>query len=145
MSLLFMDLDGFKQVNDGFGHEIGDRLLIAFSERTRTCVRRTDTMGRLAGDEFFVILEDLHDPDCNPADIAAKIVDAAAEPFNCSGNLVKIGVSIGVVVYDGQGTAPTGNELLIRADRQMYLAKRSGKNRYVIEAPAQVAGLMRTP
>jgi len=144
MSLLFLDLDGFKQVNDSFGHEIGDRLLIAFSERTRTCLRRTDTMGRLAGDEFFVILEDLHDPDCNPADIAAKIVDATAEPFNCSGNLVKIGVSIGVVVYDGQGTAPPGNELLIRADRQMYLAKRSGKNRYVIEVPAQPADEMRT-
>jgi diguanylate cyclase (GGDEF)-like protein/PAS domain S-box-containing protein len=138
MALLFLDLDGFKQVNDRFGHEAGDRVLIEFGARVGTCVRRTDTVGRLAGDEFVVILEGLQDTLDNPCYIAAKIVEAAAAPFHFSGKAVTIGVSVGVALYDGQGEQPEGAALLARADQQMYQAKHSGKNRYAVESQVQL-------
>lgn len=139
MALLFLDLDGFKQVNDRFGHEAGDRVLMEFGARVGTCVRRTDTVGRLAGDEFVVILEALQDTLQNPSSIAGKIVKAAAAPFHFSGEPVTIGVSVGVALYDGQRKPPDGAALLARADQQMYQAKRSGKNRYAVESQAQMA------
>ncbi|MFA6921545.1 MAG: PAS domain S-box protein [Gallionella sp.] len=127
MALLFMDLDGFKSVNDTLGHQAGDLLLTGVAERLQQCIRESDTVSRLGGDEFTVILNDAHEQH-SVAKIAEKIIEAIAEPFDLDGNEVRIGVSIGIARYSEE--ADGEDELVKHADQAMYDAKSAGKNTY---------------
>lgn len=127
LALLFLDLDGFKQVNDSLGHHIGDLLLIAVAERLRECVRESDTVARLGGDEFTVILKETHDHD-SVAKVAEKIIEAIAIPYELEGKRVRVGVSIGIARYSEE--AGDEDELMNEADQAMYAAKSAGKNTY---------------
>ena len=126
-ALMFLDLDRFKMVNDSLGHHIGDLLLQGVAQRISSCVRETDTVARLAGDEFVVILP--HPAALEDAAIVAKkIVAALAEPFFLEGHEVKTGPSIGIALYPLD--AAEDEELLKLADLAMYAAKHQGRNQY---------------
>lgn len=128
MALLFLDIDGFKQVNDTLGHEAGDQLLKAFGARLQQCVRKSDTVARLAGDEFTIVVENLtHKGDAET--VTRKILDAMTQPFEVGSESRVITTSIGITVYEG--VEKTVDELLSQADHAMYRAKHSGKNRFV--------------
>lgn len=123
--VLFMDLDGFKEVNDSLGHEAGDLLLCDVAERLTDCVREDDTVARLGGDEFTVILTGVkHRKDAEL--VAHTIIDTLAKPFLTSQEPVRIFVSIGISFYPRDATSPLA--LLEAADQAMYRAKRSGTN-----------------
>lgn len=127
IALLYIDLDGFKQVNDTLGHHIGDLLLVKVAERLRLCVRESDTLARLGGDEFTMILNNSHERDA-VAMVASKVIETIALPFDLEGNTVLIGTSIGVARYPDD--AKNRGSLLIVADKAMYAAKAAGKNTY---------------
>ncbi|MDQ1535925.1 MAG: hypothetical protein QOE58_318 [Actinomycetota bacterium] len=131
LTLMIIDLDDFKQVNDRFGHAAGDDLLVEAAQRLRSCVRELDLVARLGGDEFAVLLKDLRQEDDQ---IAARIVDAIAVPFAVSGGTALVGASVGVVVADGRSR--TAEQLLNDADTAMYVAKRSGKRGYRVATTA---------
>jgi diguanylate cyclase (GGDEF)-like protein/PAS domain S-box-containing protein len=123
---LFLDLDGFKEVNDAHGHDAGDRLLVEAARRLRAVLRAGDPVARLGGDEFFVVLEDIND--AAPAErVATKLLAALAEPYDIGAQApVRISASIGVSLFpDDAGDAAT---LLKHADAAMYSAKQAGKN-----------------
>jgi len=125
--VMFVDLDGFKRVNDTLGHGVGDQLLQQVSERLTRCVRAEDTVGRLGGDEFAIILSELaHEQDGGL--VAQKVIDALSKPFQIDGNEIFITASIGVT------TCPTDSRnadaLISHADAAMYNAKKLGKNNY---------------
>jgi diguanylate cyclase (GGDEF)-like protein/PAS domain S-box-containing protein len=127
IGLLFMDVDGFTGVNDRYGHEAGDELLAQFSARLKATVRDVDTVARLAGDEFTVILERLHAPP-EALIVAEKILLAMRQPFSLHAAVVEVSSSIGVAIFDpAHNISPA--ELLAQADKAMYVAKRGGKNR----------------
>jgi diguanylate cyclase (GGDEF)-like protein/PAS domain S-box-containing protein len=127
IALLYIDLDGFKSVNDTFGHHFGDVLLVKVSERLRQCVRESDTLARLGGDEFTVVLNDTHEREA-VALVAQKIIESLAVQFDLDGPTVRIGSSIGIARYPDD--AETKGALLIVADKAMYAAKAAGKNTY---------------
>ncbi|MCG4453959.1 diguanylate cyclase [Pseudomonas sp. MMS21-TM103] len=129
LSLLFLDLDKFKQVNDTFGHTIGDLLLQLVAERIRQCVRESDTVARLGGDEFVVLLEDFHSPD-HALLVAEKIRLALNQPFDLNGMAHLVLPSIGVAFYPQHGI--DAQQLLKHADNAMYVAKKGGGNRFQI-------------
>jgi diguanylate cyclase (GGDEF)-like protein/PAS domain S-box-containing protein len=124
LALIYIDLDGFKAVNDALGHEVGDELLRVIAQRLQTLVRPGDTVARLGGDEFVTLVEDPNTVDT--AAIASRIIATIREPFDLLGHRAQIGASIGVAIfpYDGVSAA----ELLRRADQAMYAAKAAGKN-----------------
>ena len=123
--ILFIDLDGFKLVNDTFGHEVGDLLLQSVATRLHTCIREADTIARLGGDEFAVLLEGIRKESLAVA-IAEKVVRAMSTPFDLEGRCISIGASIGVASYPIDGdSAPA---ILRRADAAMYQAKTAGGN-----------------
>jgi diguanylate cyclase (GGDEF)-like protein/PAS domain S-box-containing protein len=123
-AVLFLDLDRFKQVNDRYGHEEGDELLRQFAERVRGAVRRTDTVGRLAGDEFVVILEMLHS-DADAQEAADKLLPALQQPFVLKTATVSLSASIGIALHHPDD--PQDIEMLLgRADRAMYRHKQQG-------------------
>ncbi|HDZ48206.1 MAG TPA: diguanylate cyclase [Halomonas sp.] len=125
LALLFMDLDGFKDINDTLGHEAGDRMLVDVAERLINCVRANDTVARLGGDEFTVILtgaEQRKHVEC----VAQTIIDALALPFKIGQQSVQISISIGVSFYLEDASTP--NALLEAADQAMYKAKKAGSN-----------------
>lgn len=127
ITLIFLDLDKFKEVNDTLGHDMGDLLLKEAALRLLSCVRENDTVARLGGDEFTVILNNL-DYQTNTEVVAQKILDKLAEPFQLNNELVYISASIGISSFpeDGQDT----EMLLKNADQAMYAAKELGRNRY---------------
>jgi diguanylate cyclase (GGDEF)-like protein len=132
VSLLFIDLDGFKPVNDTYGHTIGDRLLIEVAARLLSCLREGDTAARLGGDEFVVILLD--------SDIARaiKVADRILETLRAEyefgkRNISSISASIGIAEYPEH--ANNLDSLLTAADNAMYVAKKSGKDKYAVFAP----------
>jgi diguanylate cyclase (GGDEF)-like protein len=135
-AVLFLDMDGFKQVNDTRGHDEGDELLRQFGTRILHSIRETDMAARLAGDEFVVILEMLG----SELDAVAKadsLLGQLTRPFSLSSGSVQVGASIGVAVQMPH-QAPDPARLLVRADQAMYEAKRKGKSR-VAMAPAESA------
>ncbi|HRD97187.1 MAG TPA: diguanylate cyclase, partial [Rubrivivax sp.] len=143
-ALLFLDLDGFKGLNDTLGHEVGDKLLLATAQRLRTCVRASDTVARLGGDEFVVMLEELA-PDGPSAarqarHVGEKIRSALAAPHTLQGQEVHSGASIGVALFDGDTGTP--DELLRHADLAMYRAKTNGRNRLSFFDPGMQAALV---
>ncbi len=136
MALLFLDLDGFKQVNDGYGHHVGDLLLKAVAERLQECVRESDTVARLGGDEFTVILNQTHGRESIDK-VAFKIIETIAQPFDIAGASVRVGVSIGIGIY---ADATTDEESLVHeADQAMYAAKMAGKNTWRFFLPHEPA------
>lgn len=126
-SLLFVDLDRFKRVNDTMGHDVGDRLLEEVSERLKAIVRSSDTISRFGGDEFVVYLADISSPE-DAVLVAEKIVDSLAKPFDLNGFEVFTGASVGITLAPSDSDRP--DELLRLADLAMYKAKESGRNQY---------------
>ncbi|MFT4173631.1 MAG: PAS domain S-box protein [Rhodocyclaceae bacterium] len=138
LAVLFVDLDGFKLINDAHGHEAGDVVLRTVAERLRAVIRRTDTVVRLAGDEFTLLLEGLRGGAPEAERVAGKVLAAVAEPMLAANRPVQVGASIGVVLHEpGQDADAMG--LLRRADAMMYAAKTAGKNRICVEATAGLA------
>jgi diguanylate cyclase (GGDEF)-like protein/PAS domain S-box-containing protein len=138
LALMFVDLDRFKVVNDGFGHPFGDLLLKAAGERFQAALRDDDTVARLGGDEFLILLTDLH----HTADVyivAQKILDALDRPFALEGREVHLSASIGVSLYPQDGE--DFDTLLGHADVAMYRAKDMGRGTYQFFTPAMSAGL----
>ncbi|MEO8365577.1 MAG: diguanylate cyclase [Pseudoxanthomonas sp.] len=129
LAVLFIDLDDFKQVNDRFGHPAGDRLLQEVAARMQICVRESDTVGRMGGDEFMVILHDITQPD--QATLAAEKIRVALEqPFEWDGQQIRISASIGVATCPGHGNDDA--QLVHGADEAMYAAKHAGGNRWLL-------------
>lgn len=124
---LFLDLDGFKQVNDAFGHHVGDSLLKVVAERLTENEREMDTVARVGGDEFVFILNNINQTD-NVIVVANKILAALSLPFIVQGNTCMIGCSIGIAIFPDDSDNP--ESLVKMADNAMYLAKKSGKNNY---------------
>lgn len=132
VAVLFLDLDDFKKVNDTLGHETGDQLLIAATQRLCSAVRDTDTVGRLGGDEFIVLLSDLQSPqDAQP--IAQKILELLRQPLSVSNRDILLTVSIGIALYPNDGM--TTAELLRNADSAMYHSKAQGRNNFQYFTP----------
>jgi diguanylate cyclase (GGDEF)-like protein/PAS domain S-box-containing protein len=127
-ALLFIDIDGFKPINDTFGHEIGDHVLTTFAQRMRSSVAEGDFIARLGGDEFVIILKDIHQS-FNAEQVGLRILGKVGEAMNFNGKECKVGASIGVSFYPGNGT--TSEMLINAADNAMYQAKHAGKNRVV--------------
>ncbi len=125
LGMLMVDLDGFKAVNDELGHQAGDKLLREAAGRLRLCVRLTDAVARVGGDEFIVLLPDLRNPE-EAAAIAQKIVLAIADPFAIGHTLAAVTASVGVVTYPEASSDP--ETMLQCADQAMYAAKENGKN-----------------
>lgn len=125
--VLFLDLDHFKSVNDRLGHDIGDLLLVEVANRMRQNLRVSDTICRLGGDEFTVILENLVDP-VGWKQVVVKLLSLLSQPYDIRGNEIWIGASIGVSHFPAD--ARTAEDLLRHADMAMYEAKQLGRNRY---------------
>ncbi|MBM0741494.1 GGDEF domain-containing protein [Phormidium sp. CLA17] len=125
--MLSVAIDGFKQINDTKGHDIGDLLLRAVARRLTGCLRGSDTVARLGGDEFTVILPGI--PSAQDATrVATKLLNTLAKPFELEGHLISITSSVGISLYPHQ--ASDLETLLKEADSAMYRAKQSGKGRY---------------
>ncbi len=131
-ALLFLDMDGFKAVNDSHGHEEGDELLRQFGERLALGVRKTDMVARLAGDEFVVVLEMLSDA-AHAEDTARKLLERLKEPFLLRSATVRVGASIGVALHRPEDPLDV-DAWLARADHAMYAVKRTGKNGVALAA-----------
>lgn len=134
LALMFIDLDGFKAVNDQFGHHVGDELLVKVAEILRHCVRKSDTVARFGGDEFVILLTGLIDRD-DAAIVAEKILLHLTEPLQLSACSAQIGASIGIALYPDDGADEGG--MLKAADGLMYLAKEAGKGRYRFRSEGQ--------
>ncbi len=129
MSVCFLDLDGFKEVNDTFGHAVGDKLLIEVTHRISNCLRKIDTLSRIGGDEFVLLLLDLSHAD-EFINSVERILDVLQQPFLIEGDTITISVSIGVTLFpENDNDADT---LLRHADQAMYMAKQKGKNQYYL-------------
>ncbi len=132
LALLYIDLDGFKLVNDSLGHAIGDALLVQVATRLLSRVRRSDTLARLGGDEFTVVLGNLHKKE-EAALVANDVLDALATPFLIEGHQLTIGASIGISIFPEN--AQDGADLMQQADSAMYASKRDGRNRATYFTP----------
>lgn len=134
LALLFLDLDGFKAVNDTLGHQAGDALLLQVAERLRDCLREGDVVARLGGDEFVMVLPS---PDAHPREgamqVAERVIAALNAPFDIEGKEARVGCSVGGAVWpDDEDDIAAALHL---ADAALYTAKRTGKNRYVFHGP----------
>jgi diguanylate cyclase (GGDEF)-like protein len=138
LAALFVDLDGFKDVNDSLGHAAGDQLLCSVAERLRGCVRAADTVARLGGDEFAILLEDLRGRQY-AARVAQRILDALSVPFNVAGRETSVGASIGIALNVPADTVDT---LLRNADVAMYTVKDSGRARYEFYVSAMLTSVL---
>ncbi len=127
LALMFLDLDGFKQINDSLGHEMGDLLLVTVAQRLNNCLRGSDTVSRLGGDEFTIILRKIPKSQV-AAKIADKILATITEPIVLEGHHARVSASIGISIYPN--TADNSETLIKQADAAMYRAKHLGKNRY---------------
>jgi diguanylate cyclase (GGDEF)-like protein/PAS domain S-box-containing protein len=127
VALLFMDLDNFKNVNDSLGHHVGDLLLRTIGDCLLQCVREEDTVGRLGGDEFLVILPDIEKGE-QAVSVAEKILAAIARPFTLHDQQIHTTISIGISVFPDDGGEP--HELIRHADSALYQAKNNGRDNY---------------
>ena len=127
VALLFLDLDRFKQINDTFGHDVGDRLLQGVAERLSQCIREVDTVCRQGGDEFIIVLTELPEVEV-VSHIALKILETLQKPFNIDTLTVSTSFSIGISLYPSDGMSFHG--LLNKADTAMYAAKHEGRNTF---------------
>jgi len=134
-AVFFIDLDHFKELNDQHGHEQGDRLLCEVARRLSACVREEDTVARLAGDEFVLLLSELDgqlgEATAKAEAVARKVLAALGEPYQLDGLVYDCSASVGVALF-GVHPEPV-DSLLIRADRAMYQAKAAGRNAYRLD------------
>jgi diguanylate cyclase (GGDEF)-like protein/PAS domain S-box-containing protein len=126
-AVLFLDLDGFKKVNDTLGHDAGDMLLRGVAKRLKETIRASDTVARVGGDEFIFVLNEIGS-DENAELMAKKIIAVLSEPFELKGQRCHVGGSIGIAIYPDAST--DADSLIKQADNAMYLAKQSGKNTF---------------
>ncbi len=126
ITVLFLDLDDFKKVNDSFGHGEGDKLLVLAAERFRSCARAADTVARLGGDEFAILIEDSTGPE-EQQTLIERLTTSMAQPFMLSGNEVFVTASVGIAAASAGESV---SEVLRNADTAMYAAKRAGKGRF---------------
>lgn len=140
LAVVYLDLDGFKEINDTHGHEVGDHVLVEVATRLRHAIREEDSVARIGGDEFVVILSDLADPG-SCVQLLPRLLHAAAAPIELGGATLQVSASLGVTLYPPiVGSAqpadhlhhdrPDPDQLLRQADQAMYQAKLAGKNRY---------------
>ena len=133
MALIFLDLDGFKAVNDGLGHAVGDSVLVQIASRLRDAMRGADTVARFGGDEFVVLVEDMDEAAVRQ--VAERVLAAVREPLAAVPASLPISTSIGIAVHDPVRSAtPAPDEIVREADWAMFRAKRGGKDRYQIIA-----------
>ena len=135
VAILFVDLDGFKPVNDQYGHAVGDQLLTAVAERLRSAVRQSDTVARVGGDEFVALATGIDSRD-GASGLARKLLDSLAAPFVVRGKRLVIGASVGIAMFPSDGT--DGNTLIDNADQAMYRAKFGGGQRHAFFEQGQV-------
>jgi diguanylate cyclase (GGDEF)-like protein len=126
--VLYLDLDGFKKINDTFGHAAGDQLLIGVADRLRVVLRDSDTPARLGGDEFAVLLDNVSSSDAAEL-VASRLVNALTEPFTIRGRSASVSTSVGIAISDWNGQRKV-DELLKDADEAMYAAKTAGTGHY---------------
>ncbi|MCA0971223.1 sensor domain-containing diguanylate cyclase [Halobacillus litoralis] len=124
LSVLFIDLDNFKDINDQYGHKIGDDVLVIFTKRIKQMLRETDTFSRLGGDEFVVLLTDFQAASV-PEQVAERMIERIQQPIVLNGHELQISVSIGIAIYPDHGV--TKDILLTRADQALYEAKNNGR------------------
>lgn len=127
LALFFIDLDEFKQINDSLGHHVGDRVLIAVSERIKAKIRKDDTLSRLGGDEFTIIMEDLKDLE-DASLLAQKIQEVLRQPIHIEGHTLYTSCSMGISIYPDDDI--DANKLIEYADAAMYKAKEEGRNNF---------------
>ncbi|HVN51674.1 MAG TPA: diguanylate cyclase, partial [Acidimicrobiales bacterium] len=132
VALLYLDLDWFKPVNDAYGHQVGDAVLIEIADRIHTIIRDTDTAARIGGDEFAVLIEGVDDP-VQLRLVADRLIEVMRRPVTVDGCTAQLGVSIGVVQAGGALVA--SDALVAAADAAMYRAKASGRGRYEFIGP----------
>lgn len=127
IGVMFIDVDHFKQINDSLGHPVGDKILIQVTSRLKTLIRECDTIARMGGDEFNLLIDGFHSID-NLTDIAEKLILAFKEPFSLDGRLLYLTISIGIAISPDDGI--DHESLLKKADTAMYRAKNEGRNTY---------------
>ncbi len=127
VAVMFVDLDRFKRINDSLGHEVGDQLLIEIARRLKACLREDDTVARMGGDEFVIVLSEIENEDA-PAHAASRLIDSLRKPVVIEGRELVVTTSIGISLYPDDGKdAPT---LIKNADVAMYRAKDDGRNSF---------------
>jgi len=131
-AVFFVDLDKFKEINDTLGHDVGDKVLRVIAQRLRNCLRHTDKIARMGGDEFYVLIEELNNGS-HAAEVARKLLKEAARPVHVGKAECHISISIGISIYPEDGCDE--QTLLKNADNAMYHAKRGGKNAYRFFSP----------
>jgi diguanylate cyclase (GGDEF)-like protein/PAS domain S-box-containing protein len=134
LAVIYLDLDGFKDVNDTYGHDMGDYLLRAIAQRMQHCLRQKDTLARLGGDEFVAILGDLDNHSTDEL-IVNRLLMAAAQPIQIGDIAIRVSASLGISLYP-QASSMNADQLLNQADQAMYQAKLAGKNGYCFFNPA---------
>lgn len=132
LALMFIDLDRFKQVNDIFGHHVGDTLLVEVGRRFASCLRASDTVARTGGDEFIVLLPDIASPDDASA-VAGKLLAILRDPIVCGEDAFDTSASIGIALLASDGSDDSAG-LMKKADIAMYEAKQAGRNQYQIHS-----------
>ncbi|PKO35291.1 MAG: hypothetical protein CVU34_03005 [Betaproteobacteria bacterium HGW-Betaproteobacteria-7] len=132
LAVCYLDLDGFKPVNDLYGHAVGDRLLIEVGQRLRSCVRGGDTVSRLGGDEFVLLFADL-DSEREADHAVGRVISTLTHPFQIASHAIQISASIGVTLFPQDGA--DSDALLRHADQAMYTAKQAGRNRFHLFDP----------
>ncbi|MDX5386087.1 MAG: GGDEF domain-containing protein, partial [Marinobacter sp.] len=128
LAVIYIDLDHFKPINDAFGHDAGDGLLVEVARRMRSTLREEDTLARLGGDEFAAIVVNVADQQTLEA-LLARLLTKIGDPVWVADHSVEVSASLGYTVYP-QNVELDGDQLLRQADQAMYRAKREGKNRY---------------
>ncbi len=139
LAVVYLDLDGFKAVNDTHGHEAGDLLLITLTARMKHTLREGDTLARIGGDEFVAVLGDLEDANAS-VPMLTRLLSAAAESFTINGSVLQVSASVGVTCYP-QAQDVEADQLVRQADQAMYQAKLAGKNRYSFFDTEQDSGI----
>ncbi|TXT36311.1 MAG: PAS/PAC and GAF sensor-containing diguanylate cyclase/phosphodiesterase [Comamonadaceae bacterium] len=130
LAVVYLDLDGFKETNDHYGHDTGDQVLVTLTQRMKEALREGDTLARIGGDEFVVVLIDLEDTSaCLP--LVTRLLAAAAQPMHLGELILQVSASLGITFYP-QTQDIEADQLLRQADQAMYQAKVAGKNRYSI-------------
>jgi diguanylate cyclase (GGDEF)-like protein len=142
VAVLFIDLDGFKLINDTMGHSAGDLMLISFAERLKGCIRESETASRFGGDEFAVILSDI-EGEHDASIVAQRILESLRHPLIIMGQECQLGTSIGISIYPNDGASA---EALIRhADTAMYMAKQEGGHHFLFFTPSMMKGESEQP
>jgi diguanylate cyclase (GGDEF)-like protein len=127
LAVLFLDLDNFKTVNDSLGHKVGDNLLVEIANKLTSMLRQTDSVGRIGGDEFVIVMEEYHNF-LQPKKLAQRILKNLAFTFNIENSVIKVTTSIGIATYPECGSST--DELIKKADLAMYTAKQSGRQSF---------------